>query len=109
MRTIQQCNLTLMIWLLTLCNKNMEAHLFCWEFFSKFFASHILSLLYNPKMERFSLNNKIILITYLFLNSSYFLTWETRNDTVYKSCTNIAIFCKPVFECFIIFTKIILP
>ena len=108
-RTIEQCNLALVVWFLALCDENVQTSLFCREFCAKLLACHVLSLFDNPEVEDFCLYNEVVLVRNLLLNLSNLLAWESRNDTVYQCSANIAIVCKPALESFVVSTEILFP
>lgn len=45
---------------------------------------HTLRSLDNPQMKGFSLHDKVVIVTQMFLYAVNRLSWETRNDTVYQ-------------------------
>ena len=108
-RTIEQSNLSLMIRSLRLSNQHMQASLVSREFLTQLFTRHILWSLDYPQVEYLSLNNEVVLIANLLLYLSDVLTWESRNNTVNKSSTNIVILLKPLLEALIVSSEVILP
>ena len=87
----------------------MKASLLCRELLAQLLDRHILRFLDYPKVENFSLNNEVVLISNLLLYVGNFLAWESRNDTVYQCSAYIAVVCEPIFESLIVAAEVFLP
>jgi len=108
-RTIEESNLTLVVWSLRLSDENVETSLVSREFLTQFLASHVFSLLDYPKVEDFSLNDEIVLVTDLVLDFHDVLAWETWYDTVNESSANVVVFLKPLRESLCLLTEVRSP
>ena len=108
-RTIQQGNLTLVVWLLIICDKHVETCLVSWELLLHLLYCHIFCLLDNPEVEAFCLNYEVVLVANLLLNLLDGIAWETRNDAVYQCSANVAVVGEPLLEALVISTHIALP
>ena len=108
-RTVEQCYLTLVVWLLVVGDENVQTSLVSREFFLHLLYSHILSLLDNPEVEALSLNYEVVLVANLLLNFLDGITWETWNDTVYESSAYVAVVGEPLLEAFVVSAHVTLP
>jgi hypothetical protein len=60
-------------------------------------------------MEALCLHHEVVLVAHLLLNLLDILTWESRNDAVYKRGTHVTVVGKPCLESLIIRSKVFLP
>jgi len=65
---------------------------------SREFFCHFLRSFNYPQVKDFSLHNKVIIVLYLFLDSSNILARKSRNDTVYQCRIYSTSFLKPSLE-----------
>ena len=108
-RTIQQSNLTLVVWLLVVCYENVETSLVGRELFLHLLYCHVFCLLDYPEVEALSLYYEVVLVTNLLLDFLDGVAWEARNDTVNECCANVAVVGKPLLETLVVSTHIFLP
>ena len=109
MRTVEQRNLTLVVWSLRLSNENVQTSLVSRELSAKLLACHVLSLLDNPEVEYLSLNDEVVLVTDLLLDLSNVLAWESWYDAVNECSTNVVVLLEPLLESFVVLTEVFLP
>ena len=64
-RAIQESNLTLVVWLLVVCDENVKTSLVSRELLLHLLYSHVLSLLDYPEVEALSLYYEVVLVANL--------------------------------------------
>jgi hypothetical protein len=108
-RTIEEGNLSLMVWSLALCDEYMETSLLSREFLAESCAAHVGRTLDNPEVEDLSLYHEVVSIAGTLLKLCDVLAWETRNDTVNEGSANVAVLVEPFLELLVVLAKVILP
>ena len=93
MRTIEQCNLSLMIWSLARNEENVQTSLVSWEF-----RCNRLRSLDHPEMEDFTLYHEIVLISDTLMNLLYGILRITRHNTVNEGTIYSAGLLEPCLE-----------
>ena len=95
MRTVEESNLSFVVWRLARYEEDVESRLVCREFCSYRFRSFD-----NPEMEDFTLYHEVVLEAYALMDLIDSIFRISGNDTVNKSAVYSTSLLEPCLEVF---------
>ena len=108
-RTIQESDLTCVVWLLALGDEHVETGLVGRELLTQLGDRHVGWLLDDPEVEDLGLYHQVVAIASTLLELVDVLAWEARNDAVNEGCADVVVLEEPVLELLVVLAEVLFP